>query len=194
MRHFWPALKIFLALTVLAGIAYPLAITVISQLAFPHMAQGSLVHVNGREVGSALIGQKFTDSRYFWPRPSALDYNPLPSGGSNLGPISAQLKAQVDQRRDTLALAMGKSADDIPRDLLFASGSGLDPHISPPAAFFQVNRVAQTRGLDDAGRRKLRGLVASRIEKPDLYFLGQPRVNVLLLNMAVDSAFGEIQP
>jgi len=194
MKHFWPALKIFLALTVLTGIVYPLAITGISHRAFPHKAQGSLVNVNGQEVGSVLIGQKFTGPGYFWPRPSAVDYNPLPSGGSNLGPISATLKSQVDQRRDALASALGKSAADIPPDLLFASGSGLDPHISPPAAFFQINRVAQARNLDSADRKKLRSLVTSRIEKPDWYFLGQPRVNVLLLNIAVDTAFGERQP
>ena len=194
MKHLWPALKIFLALTALTGIVYPLAITGISKLFFPEKAEGSLIDIHGREVGSSLIGQKFTDPRYFWPRPSTVDYNPLPSGGSNLGPISATLKSQVDQRRDALASALRKSADDIPRDLLFASGSGLDPHISPQAAFVQIDRVAQARGLDDASRKKLRGLAVSRVERPDGYFLGQPRVNVLLLNIDVDSAFGEIQP
>jgi potassium-transporting ATPase KdpC subunit len=194
MKQIWPALKIFLILTLLTGIAYPLVVTGIAQMFFPRQAQGSLVSVGGKVVGSSLIGQKFSDPRYFWGRPSAVDYNPLPSGGSNLGPTSAQLKAQVVQLRDSLAATNGKPAAEVPHDLLFASGSGLDPHLSPTAALFQVKRVAGARGLDAAGTQKLQALVASHVENADLNFLGESRVNILLLNLAVDSTFDEVKP
>jgi K+-transporting ATPase ATPase C chain len=195
MKQIWPALKIFLILTLLTGIVYPLVVTGIAQLFFPRQAQGSLVSVGGKVVGSSLIGQKFTDPRYFQPRPSAVDYNPLPSGGSNLGPTSAQLKAQVVLLQDSLAVANGKPAAEIPPDLLFASGSGLDPHISPKAAFFQVDRIARAHNWAsiEAGSQMLRKLITAHIEKPDLNFLGEPRVNVLLLNIAMDSLFAPVQ-
>jgi potassium-transporting ATPase KdpC subunit len=187
MKQIWPALKIFLILTLLTGIVYPLVVTGIAQMFFPRQAQGNLVSVGGKVVGSSLIGQKFTDPRYFQPRPSAMDYNPLPSGGSNLGPTSAQLKAQVKQLRDSLAVINGKSREEVPPDLLFASGSGLDPHISPEAAYFQIDRIARVRWGGLAGLQMLHKLVAAHIEKPDLNILGEPRVNVLLLNIALDS-------
>jgi K+-transporting ATPase ATPase C chain len=194
MKQIWPALKIFLILTLLTGIVYPLVVTGIAQLFFPRLAQGSLVSVCGKVVGSSLIGQKFSAPQYFQARPSAVDYNPLPSGGSNLGPISAQLKERIEQLRDSLAAVNGKSPSEVPPDLLFASGSGLDPHISPEAAYFQVVRVAQSRGFDFVNKEKLQFLVTSLVEEPSLNFLGQSRVNVLLLNLAVDSLFGKGSP
>jgi potassium-transporting ATPase KdpC subunit len=196
MKQFWIALKIFLVLTIITGIIYPLVVTGIAYLFFPSKAQGSMVRVRGKNTGSALIGQKFMDSCYFWGRPSAVDYNTLPSGGSNLGPISVQLKTQIEYLRDSLAVRNGKSATEVevPSDLLFASGSGLDPHISPQAAFFQLDRVTEARGLDSIGKLKLQALVISRVEAPTMNFLGEPRVNVLLLNLAVDSTFGEVNP
>jgi potassium-transporting ATPase KdpC subunit len=182
-----PAVVILFLLTLLTGVAYPLAITAAAQSAFPRQANGSLVTRDGHLLGSALIAQSTDDDRYFWPRPSAIDYNPLPSGGSNLGPTSAALKTAVDSRAAKIRAANHLAADaSIPQDLLFASGSGLDPHISPDAAQLQIDRVAQARQFTDAQRTLLAGLVERSIELPQLGLLGQPRVNVLLLNLALD--------
>jgi K+-transporting ATPase ATPase C chain len=194
MKQIWLAFKMFLILTIITGVIYPLLVTGIAQALFPRQSNASLVKVHNQTIGSALIGQKFTSPCYFWSRPSVGDYSPLPSGGSNLGPTSALLKKQIAQRQDHLALANGKSDDEVPKDLLFASGSGLDPHISPEAALFQTDRVARARNLDKEGCQKLMELIDLKTEGRDLRFLGESRVNVLLLNVAVDSVFGEVHP
>jgi K+-transporting ATPase ATPase C chain len=188
VKNFIIALKLVVLMTILLGIVYPLVITGITQAIFPHRANGSLLVTDGKVIGSALIGQKFESERYFWPRPSAIDYNPLPSGGSNLGPTSAELQRQITSRRSMLLKAHALSEKTIiPLDLLFASGSGLDPHISPEAARFQANRVARARGFDRNTENRLNQLIDEYAEPRTLVILGEPRVNVLKLNLALDS-------
>lgn len=193
MKIFGQALRLFLILTIITGVIYPMFTTLIGQIAFSEKANGSLVKANGKIIGSSLIGQKFKDDRYFWPRPSAIDYNPLPSGGSNLGPTSAALKDSVTVRRDAMERANPGSVT-VPIDLLFASGSGLDPDISPQAARFQIDRVAHARGLDNNDKIRLIELVEKHIKQPDFGIFGEPRINVLKLNMALDSVFAENKP
>lgn len=149
------------------------------------LGDGSLIEVDGTVIGSSLIGQNMNnDPRYFWSRPSAVGYNPLPSGGSNLSSTSAILKEAVGQRiTDFLAANQLDKSTDVPAEIVFASGSGLDPHISPEAARLQIDRVAEARSLP---REKVADLVEDFVESPQLGFLGQPRVNVLLLNLALD--------
>jgi potassium-transporting ATPase KdpC subunit len=171
-------IKLFLVLTILTGLIYPLFITLIGQTVFPAQS-------NGRPE---LIAQKFDRDKYFWPRPSSQDYNPLPSGGSNLSATSQQLRAAVEERKTKLLKAdPAKKAEDIPSDLLYASGSGLDPHISPAAALFQVERVAKVRGLDSAKKGAIIALIGRLTERRDLGVLGEPRVNVLRLNTELDN-------
>jgi K+-transporting ATPase ATPase C chain len=175
-----------LALMVLVGIAYPLVVFGVGQVAFRGAANGSMVHRDGRVVGSSLIGQAFDDPKYFWGRPSAAGdgYDPTASGASNLGPTSAKLDQEVRQRlADLLAANPGTTAAQVPAELVTASASGLDPDISPAAADFQVNRVAKARGLDPAVVSRL---VDQHVEGRTLGVLGQPRVNVLELNLALD--------
>ena len=188
MKIIGQALKLFLILTVVTGIFYPLLITLLGQAIFPDKANGSLIGIDGKYVGSTLLGQPFTEDRYFWPRPSAINYNPLPSGGSNQGMTSALLDSTVNERRRALREA-NPDAGDVPSDLLFASSSGLDPDISPAAARFQINRVANARGLDKDGKNRLIKLIEKRIEPRDFGILGEPRINVLRLNLAIDSMF-----
>jgi K+-transporting ATPase KdpC subunit len=180
-----PAFMTLLFLTLVTGMIYPLSVTGIAQLAFPFQANGSLVKVDGQVVGSALIGQALNTPRYFWPRPSAIGYNPMPSSGSNLSPTSQALLEQVQQRDQELHLLYNLPADvSLPADLLFASGSGLDPHISPAAARLQIPRVAQERELST---EQVAALVEEYIEPAQFGFFGEPRVNVLLLNLALDA-------
>jgi K+-transporting ATPase ATPase C chain len=194
MKTLITALKLIVLMTFFLGIIYPIVITGITQAIFPHKANGSLVVTDGKVIGSALIGQKFEGDRYFWPRPSATDYNPLPSGGSNLGPTSADLEKHITQRRSMLLAANGMSEGIfIPQDLLFASASGLDPHISPQAARFQANRVARARGFDRNGENELYKLIDKHIEPRVLQLLGEPRINVLKLNLALDSLGAELE-
>lgn len=172
-------------MTVLTGIVYPLAVTGIAQLLFPSQANGSLVRVGGATVGSALIAQKFSAEKYFWPRPSAIDYNPVPSGASNDAQTNLALDTAIRVRREKFAAANHMSADAaVPVEMLNTSGSGLDPHISPEAALLQVGRVARARTIDSA---MLAQLVRGRVEGRQWGLLGEPRVNVLLLNTALDA-------
>jgi K+-transporting ATPase ATPase C chain len=175
-----------LVLSLVVGIAYPLVVFGVGQIAYPGAANGSLVHAGGRTVGSALIGQSFTDLRYFWGRPSAAGdgYDPRASGASNLGPSSAKLDQQVKERLGALLKSSpGATEADVPAELVTASGSGLDPDISPAAADFQVNRVAKARGLDPAVVQRL---VHQHEQGRVLGLFGEPRVNVLELNLALD--------
>lgn len=185
LRPLLASLRLLLVLTLLLGLAYPLALTGLAQLAFPQQAGGSLLQRDGGAVGSRLIGQAFQDPRYFWPRPSATTppYNAAASGGSNLGPTNAALHAAVEQRAAALRAADPGNTAPIPADLVTASASGLDPHISPEGALWQAPRVARARGLDEA---RVRELVRAHIEPRSLGLFGEPRVNVLLLNLALD--------
>jgi potassium-transporting ATPase KdpC subunit len=181
-----PALSSLVLLTLVTGVIYPLGVMWIAQLAFPHEANGSLILQDGRAVGSELIGQAFTDPRYFWGRPSAttpMPYNAGASGGSNLGPTNPSLVAAVQARIRALHDADPGNPRPLPVDLVTASGSGLDPHISLAAAEYQLARVARIRGLAiDA----VRALVARHTEGRQLGVLGEPRVGVLPLNLALD--------
>jgi potassium-transporting ATPase KdpC subunit len=173
-------------LTVLAGLVYPLVILGLAQAFFPEQADGSLVRRDGRIVGSTLIGQKFDDARYFWGRPSATEppYNAAASSGTNLAPSNPQLAKDVAARCTALAKAHGNSVAPIPLDLVTASGSGLDPHVTVAAMLYQVDRVAAARGIDPSA---VRALVEQHVEPPALGFLGQRRVNVLAVNLALDA-------
>ena len=184
---FLPALRLLLGLTLLTGVAYPLAVTGLARLCFPRQSSGSLAIRHDKGVGSELLAQSFTNMTVFWPRPSATDFATVPSGASNKGPTSADLKKAIEERAAMLRKAHGLASDTpVPPDLLTASGSGLDPHISPEAARFQMDRVARARGFDAARREQLAQLVERHIEGPQLGFLGEPRVNVLKLNLALD--------
>jgi K+-transporting ATPase ATPase C chain len=177
-------LFVFLLLTLITGVAYPLLITVTAQVVFPQQANGSLIEKDNKLVGSELIGQQFDDPRYFWGRPSATTpaYNAAASTGSNLGPTNpAQLEA-VRGRVDAIKKSSPEQTRPIPIELVTASASGLDPHISPAAAEFQVDRIAKARGID---ANTVRELVAQHTEQRQLRVLGEPRVNVLKLNLAL---------
>lgn len=182
-----PALTLFVLLSVITGLAYPLLVTGIAQAAFPAAANGSLVVRDGRVVGSRLIGQQFSDPKHFWGRPSATapaPYNGAGSGGSNLGPLNPALVESVKGRIEALRAADPGNRAPVPVDLVTASASGLDPHISRAAADYQVARVARSRGVSEAS---VRALVEQHTEGMWLGFIGEPRVNVLLLNLALDA-------
>jgi K+-transporting ATPase ATPase C chain len=176
-----------MALTLLTGAIYPAIVTGVGALIFPNLSRGGFVRRGEHLVGARLIGQKFVSEKYFWGRPSSVDYNPLPSGGSNLGPTSAALKKAVEDRAVNIRRSHGLSeASSLPKDLLFASGSGLDPEISPLAARFQVDRVVQVRHFNESQKQKLLQLIESETMAPDWFYLGEPRINVLLLNLKLD--------
>ncbi|MBI3734940.1 potassium-transporting ATPase subunit KdpC [Candidatus Sumerlaeota bacterium] len=182
-----PAIMLVVALILLTGIIYPFAITGIAQGVFPKQANGSMIEKNGRVVGSSLIGQHFTDPKYFWGRDSAtapVPDNAAASSGSNLGPINPALLDAVKGRVEALRSADPENQSPIPVDLVTTSGSGLDPHISPAAAQYQIKRVAEARGIAES---KVTALVDQFTEGRQLGVLGEPRVNVLLLNLALDA-------
>jgi K+-transporting ATPase ATPase C chain len=181
------SLKIFLFFTVLTGIVYPLFVTGIALLLYPAKANGSLVLKNNQVIGSELIGQQFDTSIYFSSRPSAVLYNPLPSGGSNLGLTNEKLNILVAERRHRFSTSNSlDSLAVIPSEMLFASASGLDPHISPEAAFLQLDRVAAARHFNARQHQKLLQCVVALSETPQFLCLGQARINVLLLNLETD--------
>jgi potassium-transporting ATPase KdpC subunit len=182
-----PALVVLAVLTVLTGLAYPLALTGFAQVVLPRQANGSLVTIQGRVVGSSLLGQAFSDLGYFWPRPSAttpFPYNPVLGAGSNLGPTNPALLERVAAAAARLHAADPTNTTPLPADLVTASASGLDPEISPAAALWQVPRVARARGISESA---LLQLVALHTSGRQLGFLGEPRVNVLALNLALDA-------
>jgi potassium-transporting ATPase KdpC subunit len=182
-----PAAVLLVLLTVLTGVSYPLLVTLVAQIAFPRQARGSLVTRRTDVVGSALIGQPFNDPRYFWGRPSAtapFEYNASASSGSNRGPLNPAQVDAVKARADALRAADPDNRTPIPVDLVTSSGSGLDPHISPAAARWQVSRVARARGLEPSA---VQALVSRHTEPRQWGFLGEPRVNVLALNLDLDA-------
>jgi K+-transporting ATPase ATPase C chain len=182
-----PALTLFVVLSALTGLVYPLAVTGIAQLAFPDAANGSLILRDGTPVGSELVGQAFSDPKHFWSRPSAtgpMPYNAANSSGSNLGPSSPTLAEAAKARIEALREADPGNTSPVPVDLVTASASGLDPHISRAAADFQLARVARVRGLPED---RVRALVEQHTEPPLLGFIGEPRVHVLRLNLALDA-------
>ncbi len=182
-----PALTLFFALSVVTGLGYPLAVTGIAQVAFPEAANGSLIVRDGKTVGSGLIGQAFSDPKHFWSRPSAtspMPYDAANSSGSNLGPANPALADAVKARVAALRAADPGNRAPVPVDRVTASASGLDPHISRAAADYQVARVARARSLPEA---RVRELVEQHTERPLLGFIGEPRVDVLRLNLALDA-------
>jgi potassium-transporting ATPase KdpC subunit len=182
-----PAVVLFLILTLITGIAYPLIITGISQVVFPAQAGGSLLFRDGKPIGSSLIGQSFSDPKYFWSRPSATSpqpYNGTASGGSNLGPLNPALIDAIKPRIEALRAADPGNTAPVPVDLVTASGSGLDPEISVAAATYQGARIARIRGLEP---QAVSALIAAHTRGKLLGVLGEPRVNVLELNLALDS-------
>jgi K+-transporting ATPase ATPase C chain len=183
-----PAILITLIFTILTGLIYPAAITGLSQVLFPHQANGSLIAPNGKVIGSSLIGQNFSKPEYFHPRPSAAGdkgYDGMASGGTNLSPTNPALQKKLADAADAFRKENPSFSGAIPADAITTSASGLDPHISPDTAFAQVDRVAKARSFPV---EQVRGLVQSHIEGRQLGFLGEPRVNVLLLNLALDNS------
>jgi len=181
-KMFIPALRMLLALTVLCGVAFPLAVTGLAKWCFAGQAGGSLLYVHGHPVGSRLLAQSFTNAVYFQARPSAAQYATVPSGAGNQGGTSAQLKKDIAER----AACWGGAVASVPPELLLASGSGLDPHISLKAALFQLDRVARARGFGNWQKTACETLVRQQVEKPQLGFIGESRINVLLLNCALN--------
>ncbi|MET3614149.1 K+-transporting ATPase ATPase C chain [Rhizobium aquaticum] len=185
LKHLRPAFSLVILMTIITGVAYPYAMTGVAKVAAPAKADGSLLAKDGQIVGSALIGQNFASDRYFWPRPSATSpnpYDPTASGGSNLGPTAAKLKDRV--AGDVDKLKKTGISTPIPADAVTASGSGLDPDITPAYALAQIDRVAKARGIETG---KVSDLVNAQIENRLFGFIGEPHVNVLSLNMALDA-------
>jgi potassium-transporting ATPase KdpC subunit len=181
------ALRFLLVMTVLTGIVYPVLITGIAQAVFPGKANGSIIRMNGKIIGSKLIGQKFDSSSYFWSRPSATDYNPVPSGASNFGPTSRNLVSLVDKRSKTFLTANTlQSTLSLPTEMLFASASGLDPHISVIAARLQVKRIAAARHFNKDQEQRVNDLIRKNTENRQFGILGEERINVFLLNIGLD--------
>ena len=187
MKSFIITVKIFLFFTVLTGIIYPFLITGFAQLFYTRKANGSLITMDNKTIGSELIGQQFDTNIYFISRPSATAYNLLPSGGSNYGLTNAKLKNQVYERKKQFIIFNKlDSLAEIPSEMLFASASGLDPHISPKAAYLQVERIVQARNFNDDQKLRLEQLIKNQTEAPQFLCPGGERVNVLLLNLETD--------
>ncbi len=186
MKEIKTGVLLFIVLSLLTGVLYPATVTVLAQAMFPKQSAGSIIYkAHGAMAGSELIGQPFSDPKYFWPRPSAtadIPYNPMASGGSNSGPTNKELITQIGDR--VKSLRETGITDPIPADMATASASGLDPHISPGAAFIQVSRIAKERRLPE---EKITALVQNHIEGRQFGFLGAPRINVLKLNLALDN-------
>jgi len=175
-------------MTVLTGIVYPLMVTIITNLVFPYKSQGSIIERNGIIIGSELIGQYSDKTNYFWSRPSSVNYNPIPSGASNLGRLNPLLKEKTYKMYLDFILSNDIIEGSlIPAEMITASASGLDPHISPDAALFQVNRVVQERGLNNNEKDKIVDLINIMTQKRQFSLLGEPRINVFLLNLKLDS-------
>ncbi|MBK7196199.1 MAG: potassium-transporting ATPase subunit KdpC [Myxococcales bacterium] len=185
MRTLRPALSLLALFTLVCGVVYPLAVTAAARLAWPRQAAGSVVRVDGRAVGSTLVGQAFTDPGYLWGRPSATGYDAHTSSGTNLGPRDPRLVAALTER--AAALAATAPGRPVPIELITASASGLDPHVSPAAARFQIARIAAARGVTPA---EVAAIVDAAVEPPTLGVLGASRVNVLAVNLALDRRLG----
>ncbi len=181
------SLKLLLYLTIITGVIYPVLMTIISNAVFPNQSSGSMIEEQGKVIGSELIGQSFDSAIYFSPRPSAISYNPAPSSGTNQGPTNAILKDSVEQRRKRYAEINGLTeGTHIPEDAIFASASGVDPHISIDNALLQSNRIAKSRNFDENKKEQLMQLIGKLTENPQLGVLGEKRINVLLLNIELD--------
>lgn len=190
MKTILISIKIFLVMTILTGLIYPLFVTVIGQTAFANRANGSMIVLNEKTVGSELIGQKFTDSRYFSGRPSAIDYNPMPSGGSNLSVTSDELHSRAKNNINAFdSINQLSENKNVPAEMIYASGSGLDPHISVQAAHLQVNRICKARKLSNTDKLQIENLISKSTEGRQLGFLGEERINVLKLNLELDKKF-----
>ena len=189
-KDYLTAFKLIIGMTVLTGFLYPVTMTITARLIFPWKAGGSLIMSEGKIMGSALLGQKFDSTIYFWSRPSSSDYGTVPSGASNLGPTSQALLAKMHERRaDFVAKNYLTDSLSVPPDMLFASGSGVDPHISPASALLQVRRISEARHLDEKEREELNDLINELTEPPQFGILGESRINVLRLNMELDKLY-----
>ena len=185
--HPFAAIKFILIMTLITGLFYPVIITITGRVFFRDTAGGSIVKINGTATGSMLLGQDFHSERYFWSRPSATGYNPVPSGASNLGPASDTLRRLAESRRIRFKrLNLLPDSVAVPAELVFASGSGLDPDISPEAALLQVNRIVAARKLDENQKKEVLLLIKNLTEEPQFHLLGERRINVFLLNLSLD--------
>jgi len=186
MKTLLVSFKIFLFLTILTGIVYPIFVTEIVQVLFPLKANGSLIQINNTTIGSELIGQQFDSVIFFNSRPSVISYNPLPSGGSNFGLSNLKLKSMVDERKKMFIVNNHLGSQSVvPSEMLFASASGLDPHISTEAALLQVERITSARNFNKIQKQKLEKCIQDLTETPQFFCLGEDRINVLLLNLSL---------
>lgn len=188
MKTLFISIKIFIILSILTGIIYPLFITGIAQIAFPDKANGSIIYKDGKAIGSKLIGQQFDSAIYFQSRPSAILYQPIPSGGSNLSMTSAKLKAQINEYKHKFILynQLDSATIKVPVEMMCTSASGLDPHISVESALLQVNRIANARHFNKTQKEELLKIIRNHTELPLLHCIGEKRINVLLLNLETD--------
>ena len=189
MKTFLQALRCFAVLALITGLVYPVITTGLATALFPHQAHGSVLKsADGKAIGSVLLAQEFKSPRYFWVRPSGGAFATVPSGASNLGPTSLALKQAIGERTNALRQAHGLSSDAaVPEELVQASGSGLDPHVSPEAAVFQVKRVCQARGWNEAKEQMVKKMIEAVTEFPQWGVFGEARVNVLKLNLEIDT-------
>ena len=181
------SLKLLFFMTILTGIVYPIFVFIIARTVFPQKSEGSFIEVNGKIIGSGLIAQKFESGKYFQSRPSAVNYQPMPSGGSNLGPTSRTLRNKTDSIRQAYINFNGLNKNSIvPMDAIFASASGIDPHISVENAMLQISRITKERGFDLIKQKQVIEIIEKNIERPQFGLLGEERINVLILNLELD--------